>query len=531
MSLIRKNIAANYAGSFWTAVMSVIFIPLYIKFMGIESFALVGVFVSMRAAFNIFDIGLSASMTREMARLSAVDPTGHERRDLARTLEIIYWIVALLLGLIVVVLAGPIADYWVKPEHLDPSVVKQAIMITGAVVALQWPVSFYSGGLRGLDCQVTLNVITCAGSTLRGLGSVAVLWLISPTIQAYFLFQIAASAVHTFCLAGAFWLSLPGRNTPAGFSLAHLKRIWRFSAGMTGISVTGMLLTQTDKIILSRMLPLKLFGYYTLAWTVSATLLRIIDPVDAGVYPTLTRLAAQRNERELSDMYHKSTQMEVVLLVPAALALIFFGQSILSVWSGNAELAQRTALILSILAIGTCLNGLVHIPYLTQLAYGWTSLAFYQQIVSVIVLIPLMVMLTHAYQGTGAAYVWVIFNAGYLLAAIQVMHKRILPGAKREWYVYDVGIPTAGALVVAFAGWMIMPPHLGTLSLVLYLGVVSGLCLVAAVCAAPMARVSFLKAGKSLFSRLVLRGKWPPPPCTTAGPMQVKHVSKDYPQS
>ena len=288
-----------------------------------------------------------------------------------------------------------------------------------------------------------------------------------------------------------------------------------------------LLLTQTDKIILSRMLSLELFGYYTLAWTVAATLLRIINPIDSAVYPTLTRLVAQRNELELRNLYHQSCQMQIVTLVPAALALIFFGGTVLAIWSGDPAIVRNCGPILSVLAIGMCLNGFMHIPYLTQLAYGWTSLAFYQRLISVIVLIPLMVMLTHAYQGIGAAYVWVIFNAGYLLVAIQVMHKRILPDAKREWYVYDVGIPTAGALVVAFAGWMIMPPHLGTLSLVLYLGVVSGLCLVAAVCAAPMARVAFLKAGKSLFSRLVLRSKWPPPPCTTAGPMQVKHVSKD----
>ena len=95
--------------------MGVIFIPIYIKFMGIESYGLVGVFASLLALFSVLDFGLSATMTREMARLSAVDPTGRDTRSLARTLEVIYWFVALLLGLVVIVLAGPIAHYWVKP--------------------------------------------------------------------------------------------------------------------------------------------------------------------------------------------------------------------------------------------------------------------------------------------------------------------------------------------------------------------------------------------------------------------------------
>ena len=168
------------------------------------------------------------------------------------------------------------------------------------------------------------------------------LWLISPTIQAYFSYQIIISAVETSCLAGALWWSLPGRGTVAAFSVARLKPVWRFSGGMTGISVVVLLLTQTDKIILSKMLSLELFGYYVLAWTVTATLLRIIDPIDSAVYPTLTRLVAQKNEQGLRDLYHKSCQMQIVLLVPAALVLILFGDAALIVWSGDPGIVRNT---------------------------------------------------------------------------------------------------------------------------------------------------------------------------------------------
>ena len=306
MSQISKNVVANYAGSFWNVLMSVTFVPVYIKLMGIEAYGLVGVFASLLALFSIMNMGLGATMTREMARLSALDPTGRDARGLARTLEVIYWSVALILGFVVIALAGPIADYWVKPEHLEPSVVKQALMITGGVVALRWPVAFYSGGLSGLDRQPLLNLILSGCATLRGVGAVLVLWLISPTIQAFFSFQIAASAVETSCLAGGLWWSLPGRGAKATFAISHLKRVWRFSAGMTGISVTVLLLMQTDKIILSKMLSLELFGYYSLAWTVSSVLLHIIGPIQTAVYPSLTRIVAQNSKQQLCNLYHRN---------------------------------------------------------------------------------------------------------------------------------------------------------------------------------------------------------------------------------
>jgi O-antigen/teichoic acid export membrane protein len=485
---------ANFAGSSWASLMSIIFVPVYIKFMGIEAYGLVGVFASLLALFSVLDMGLGATMTREMARLSALDPTHNEARGLARTIEIIYWVVGIFLGFVVIVLAAPIADHWVKPDRLDPQAVKQALMITGGIVAVRWPASIYSGGLRGLDRQPLLNVISGTAATVRGLGAVAVLWLISPTIQAFFLYQIIVSAVETSCLGWALWRSLPGSGTSATFAVNHLKRVWQFSAGMAGITFVVLLLTQTDKIILSRMLPLDLFGYYTLAWSVSAVLLQTIGPIDAAVYPTLTRLVSQQDERGLREMYHKTSQMQAVILVPAALVLILFGDVVLMAWSGNPEIVRNTGPILSILAIGTCLNGFMHVPYFTQLAYGWTSLAFWQNAVSVIVLVPLMVVLTRAYGGVGAAYVWVILNAGYVLIAIHIMHRRILPDVKRDWYVHDIALPTAAALAVAIFGKVAMPEDLSRVLLVLYVTTVSLFCCLAAVIAAPLTRVIFLGA-------------------------------------
>jgi hypothetical protein len=50
-----------------------------------------------------------------------------------------------------------------------------------------------SWGLMGLQRQVLLNAINMVANTLRGIGAVLLLWLVSLTIQAYFLWQIVAA--------------------------------------------------------------------------------------------------------------------------------------------------------------------------------------------------------------------------------------------------------------------------------------------------------------------------------------------------
>ncbi|MFH0888010.1 MAG: polysaccharide biosynthesis protein, partial [Planctomycetota bacterium] len=190
MSLLKRNIAANFAGSIWQALMSLIFIPLYIKFMGIEAWGLIGIFATLQTVFGLLDMGLSSTLNREMARLSVLPNKEQEMRNLVRTLEVLYWSLAVLVGITVVSLSPVIAHHWIKAGQLSPKTIEQALLIMGFVMALQMPTGFYSGGLMGLQRQVLLNVINICISTLRGAGAVLILWLVSPTIQAFFLWQI-----------------------------------------------------------------------------------------------------------------------------------------------------------------------------------------------------------------------------------------------------------------------------------------------------------------------------------------------------
>jgi O-antigen/teichoic acid export membrane protein len=145
-----------------------------------------------------------------------------------------------------------------------------------------------------------------------------------------------------------------------------------------------------------------------------------------------------------------------VLILPVAAVVALFSKEILLLWTQNPTTADKAHLLVTILVIGTSLNGLMFIPYYLQLAHGWTKLTFYNNLVSAALLVPLIVVLTNRYAALGGASVWVILNSGYLLVNIQIMHKRILPDEKRKWYVKDVGMPLIAALVTASIGRLVL---------------------------------------------------------------------------
>ncbi|WP_298199948.1 oligosaccharide flippase family protein [Desulfosporosinus sp.] len=488
MSVVKKNIIANFAGNGWTTLMAVAFVPLYIRFMGIESYGLVGIFSTLLVILGLLDMGLSATLNRELARLSAQLDKTQDMRNLLRTLELPYWGVAFVIVAIVIGLSGPIANYWVNVDKLSPTTVQQALMIMGVVIAFQWPTSLYSGGLMGLQKQVLLNGIKAFAVTLRNIGAVLVLWLISPTIQAFFIWQIFASVIHTSLTAGYLWRSLPKSGHRSHFQKELLFRVWRFAAGMTGISVTAIILTQVDKIILSKILTLEMFGYYILATVVAGALYGLIGPLFSALFPRFSQLVSLNDQVGLKELYHKSCQFMSVMILPAAIVVSFFSSEILFLWTGNPMTVANTHTIVSLLIIGTALNGLMNLPYALQLAHGWTKLAFYTNIVASILLVPMIYFLAIHYGTVGAASAWVALNAGYVLICIQIMHSRLLKGEQWRWYLYDVGVPLLVALSSALLWWLFMPDGMSKLVMFIYLTMVSATTLLASAFATPVTR-------------------------------------------
>jgi O-antigen/teichoic acid export membrane protein len=224
----------------------------------------------------------------------------------------------------------------------------------------------------------------------------------------------------------------------AYFKVATLARSWRYAAGMFGITAVSILLTQLDKIILSRTLSLEHFGYYMLAWYIASILLRPVGPVFNAWLPRLTQFAMADNKIELLTLYRKGAQLVNLLVIPAAIILATNSHLVLSLYTGNEELANIAALPLTILAIGSAFNALMHMPYALTLAYGWTSFTIYQNIIAAVFIVPLTYWLSKKYGITGGAIGWLAVNLGYVSISSFLIHRAYLRTEVKKWYLDNI---------------------------------------------------------------------------------------------
>jgi O-antigen/teichoic acid export membrane protein len=483
MSRVRFNIAANLAGQMWFVFLAIVCTPFYIKLLGIEAYGLIAFYLVLQSMLQLLDFGLGATLNREVARLSGKTDPAHIS-TLARfvgTIERWYWVLGCGLGVVLFFATPHIAGWWLRPERLSQADFAESAKIFGVLAFLQWPTAFYQSGLLGLQRQVLLNTIQIPLSGLSSIGGLVVIWLGPRSVSGLFAWQAFVLLIQLAFLYMHFWKLVGVPRAAARVDLSVVRENWRFSLGMSGISITGMVLTHLDKIVLSRLLPLEIFGHYSLAGTLARSLYVLITPVFNAYFPRFSALVSGKDLASIRQCYHNAAQVMAALILPLAVIVVLFSREIAYLWLHDPKIAVEVASIASLLVVGTCLNGLMNIPFALQLAYGKTSIGLYINIFLVIVLAPAIIFATSQYGAIGGAVMWAVVNGLYLLIGVPVTHKYLLAGEAGNWVKFDVVPPLVVAVLVVGLGRVLVPHDQGA---ILSLVTLAFLWALATICAA-----------------------------------------------
>ncbi len=443
---IKINLFANITGKIITSLISVFIVPFYIKNLGVESYGLIGIFSSITAMVSILDLGISTSLNRELAKISTSNEEQLKSRDLIYTMEVFYIVIGIM-GFIILYTLVPIFQNWVHPVNLTKLTIKNSFILICFVFLTQWPSSFYTGGLTGLGKQFLLNIIQLFFVLCKSFGTILVLSYYKSSIEIFFLCQIVVNVLFFFIMRFAVWSCFPKSTKSPKFNIKLLNEIKKFTSGISLLMILSLVLTQIDKVILSKTLSLEMFGYYSLAFVITSNIGILVNAVYNSFFPRFTNLIYNNNHIELRNLYHKGCKLVSLFIFPISLMIIFFSKELLFMWNGNEIIADKTYKVLSLLVIGQVFNNLVIMPMSLQFASGWLRLSIIKNIIAVIILIPLMFYLTSKYSLIGAGICWIILNISYFFIEVPIMHKKLLSNDLTEFYIKDVLFPFIFCLI------------------------------------------------------------------------------------
>ena len=407
--------------------------------MGAEAYGLVGFFTMLQAWFALLDLGLTPTIARETARYHGGSISSLLYRQLFRALSLIFLTIATIGGTLLWLMAVPLANKWLQIETLDMKSVITAVQIMAISIALRWMGGLYRGVIAGSERLVWLSCFNALIATLRFPSVFITMWWYGFTPTVFFWHQLAVAFLEVFVLFFFCNSLIPivPSSIAIGWSIKPVKPVLKFAVTIAFTSFVWVLVTQTDKLILSGILPLTEYGYFTLAVLVAGGIMILSAPVSTVLMPRMARLHAEGKHEEMILVYRNATQLVTVVAGTASLIVAFFAEPLLFAWTGNREIAKNAASILTLYSLGNGVLVVSSFPYYLQYALGNLRYHLIGNLVTVITLIPSIIWATSEYGGVGAGWAWFCINCLYLFFWVGFVHNKIEPGLHYKWLVED----------------------------------------------------------------------------------------------
>ena len=483
MAKLRRNVIANYISQIYAALAGILSVPVYAKYLGIETFGVIGFYITLQAWFQVLDVGLSTTLSRESSLYNA----DHSRQSVftrvKSLLERFFFGAAACAIAIFLFGAKWISINWIKTNHIPPSTIELALQLMGIIIAFRWLSCLYRGIVIGFELQVWLAKLNITVTTARFLVPLPFIIYLDVGLIFYFYMQLAVAVAEFLFLYLKIRLQLKAmqtaQNGPAILAdQIEFQRILKFAYGVATTSVIWVILTQTDKLVMSNVLPLDDYGRFSMAVTLANGINLITGPIMMAILPRMTGVASEGDNPALVQMYRRLTQLVVTILAPVMTVLTFTAYSTMYAWTGDADLSKNTALILAIYAAGNTVMSIGAVAYALQYSLGHIRMHVIGNIMSALIYVPAVIFAAINYGAVGAAAVWLIVNLLYLFIWIPNIHRKLIPKLNYAWLVTDISVIfisccIPAALLLSLNMNLYSLDRMSSLSLILILGSVS----------------------------------------------------------
>ena len=408
------NLLSNYGSRLWTLISVFIFIPIYIYYLGIEYYAIVGFYSLLLGIISFADAGLSSAIIKEFA----VTSTPSYKYSLLLLVERIYILICICLAIVIISCSELIAKKWLVSETIPVSDLKNYIQLIGIGIPIQLISSLYFGALFGLNHQVRANMLQIVWNVFKSGAVVFVLMLTKGNLVWFFIWQILCNVVYVLTLRYnvIFYLKQHSEKL-VGYLNKIPATVLKYIGSMTLVAIISSINLQADKIITSSLFSLKVFGYYSIASTVSQIPMIMATPLSISVFPLLSACANHIDQSKFVTTYKKSTFLLHIIVFPVALSMCLYTSEIIRLWTGSTIEPlwfDRITFVIRLLVIGSTFLALQLLPYYVLLSKGKTRYTFYQGLLQVLLGIPLLYLSVIKFGLIGAGIPWIAINLGAL---------------------------------------------------------------------------------------------------------------------
>ena len=405
-----------FAGSLWTLLGQIlpVFVsffttPFVIRLLGEESYGVYILVGLIPSYFSFADFGMSLASTKFGAEAYS-RRAAEEEGKIVRTSALIALFLSFPIAVGIFGFSYYIVEWFNIPETLHYQ----------ASIALKMAsVTFLSNFLCNIFntpqlSRLRMDLNTFANTAFKLLGTISVpiiIFMGGGIVGAIFALMIAS----LLTLATHLFLSFRLLNELFRFSIDRtlISPLMKFGGALTLAGIATILLTNIEKIILTRVASVEALAYYSVAYTLANMATLFSTAMIQSLLPAFSQLVAPEKKEELNLLFSRSLRINTIGFLPILVLLATAAQPFFTIWAGE-NFGRESTVPFYILLIGLFFNMIAYIPYGVVITSSKSTIfakLFWLELIPYALVVG---FLTYTFGAKGAAAAWslrVVFDA------------------------------------------------------------------------------------------------------------------------
>ncbi|OBU11941.1 hypothetical protein AYY19_08490 [Photobacterium aquimaris] len=435
--MVGVNILTNLFGKLVIAGAAFIAVPIYIKYLGKDSYSLISLLTTIQAVFILLDGGISAGYLKHLAFLTKYKEKNKEKiYSLAKSLEYIFILLSLIILLVIYLFRGDLVSEWLNvPDDLKKIAVESFSFIA-VIVSIKFLLLYYYSTLKGFQKFPFINILVVFVTILKFLLSVIFLAYYDGSVVTVFKIYTIVSIIELFLAKYTSGKMIGDFLYNRKIAMIEINEIKRFVGLMAVVSITSAILSQVDKLIISSHVSLEDYSYYAIASLIASVPLLITSPISSAVYPKMVQLI--EDEKATKDFYIKYSILIAIVIFPLISYYIINSNYILLWWVNDIKIVDKTNELSIFLISGSTILSMMSMPYFLSLSYGKVKIPLITNLLTIVLSIPLLVILIPHIGILAGGVTWLFLNTILMILFIYYLHKNILVGIRIKWYSINI---------------------------------------------------------------------------------------------
>jgi O-antigen/teichoic acid export membrane protein len=432
--MLYKNLLSGVFSKLVSLVLSLLFVPIFFKSLGNEAYGMIGVMTMILSGLGLMDLGLGNILSKELAQRRAANNLG-KSLSLIRSIEWLYFLMGVFILIILVFASFIIVPIWLSSQDFPKSELTAIFLLIAAVIFVQWPISLYNSGLFGLNKQVVANLYATIFSILKTLGAFVCLLIFGKTIYVFLLWLLVVNLLYTLTLWVHFRKLLPRQDAPIVVGWQQLSEIKKMTVGFSVLGVLVFVMTDVDKMIISKLLTLSQYGLYSFIFVIVTSYQLVSTTLKNAFFPDIAKDVLAHKPFSKFSRFNFYSKFFNFIFLPTSIFLFVFSKEILEVWSGDTSLSNVLYRPFQWLLLGSMFNGIMYTANNYLLAMERFSFLIKTYALTTLFFLPAVYFLSLNFHLEGACFSWFILNVVLFVVIMATLLIKYSNGWNRTWFL------------------------------------------------------------------------------------------------